>query len=95
MIQLKGKFYAQKIELVTRHWSGKHRRVVQGINLITLLWTQGDSYIPKASFQRNYFPEKCRYDYRLYERSSDGATKMTTSAQCFRVQNFALSNLYV
>ena len=55
------KFYAQKMELVTRHWSGKHGRVVQGINLITLLWTQGDSHIP------------C--DYRFYEKSSDGATK--------------------
>lgn len=55
------KFYAQKIELVTRHWSGKHGRVVQGINPIGLLWTQGDSHIP------------C--DYRLYEKSSDGATK--------------------
>src|SRR3954447_18336414 len=29
------KHYARKIELVTRHWSGKHRRVVRGINLIT------------------------------------------------------------
>lgn len=55
------KLYAQKIELVTRHWSGKHGRVVQGINLITLLWTQGDSHIP------------C--DYRLYEKNNDGATK--------------------
>ena len=55
------KFYAQKMELVTRHWSGKHGRVVQGINLITLLWTQGDSHIP------------C--DYRLYDKNTDGATK--------------------
>ena len=47
--------------LLTRHWSGKHGRVVQGINLITLLWTQGDSHIP------------C--DYRFYEKSSDNATK--------------------
>jgi hypothetical protein len=31
------KFYARMIELVTRHWSGKHHRVVQGINLISLL----------------------------------------------------------
>jgi len=29
------KFYARMIELVTRHWSGKHHRVVQGINLIS------------------------------------------------------------
>src|SRR5438105_6142094 len=31
--------YAKKIELVVRHWSGKHHAVVSGINLITLLWT--------------------------------------------------------
>jgi len=55
------KFYARKIELVSRHWSGKHRRVVQGINLITLLWSDGDSCIP------------C--DYRLYDKPTDGATK--------------------
>lgn len=55
------KFYARKIEMVTRHWSGKHRRVVQGINLITLLWTEGESCIP------------C--DYRLYDKETDGATK--------------------
>lgn len=56
------KFYAQKMELVTRQESGKHRRVVQGINLITLLWTQGDSHIP------------C--NYRLYDKNTaDGATK--------------------
>jgi hypothetical protein len=55
------KFYAKKMELVTRHWSGKHGRVVQGINLITLLWTEGDRHIP--------------LDYRLYEKSVDGATK--------------------
>jgi putative transposase len=27
------KFYSRKIELVTRHWSGRHKRVVSGINL--------------------------------------------------------------
>ena len=31
--------YAKKMELVTRHWSGKHRSVVSGINLQTLVWT--------------------------------------------------------
>lgn len=40
------KWYAEKMELVTRHWSGKHEQVVQGINLITLLWTQGDRHLP-------------------------------------------------
>ena len=55
------KLYSRQIELVTRHWSGKHRRVVQGINLITLLWTDGDRYIP--------------IDYRIYDKAKDGLTK--------------------
>ena len=53
--------YATKMELVTRHWSGKHRAVVEGINLITLLWADGDRYIP------------C--DYRIYDHAHDGLTK--------------------
>lgn len=53
--------YANKMELVTRHWSGKHRAVVDGINLITLLWSDGDRHIP------------C--DYRLYDKEHDGLTK--------------------
>ena len=55
------KFYSKKIELVTRHWSGKHKRVVSGINLITLLWTDGERYLP--------------VDYRIYNKSSDRLTK--------------------
>ena len=38
--------YSRDIELVTRHWSGKHHAVVQGINLVTLLWTDGDRAVP-------------------------------------------------
>ena len=38
--------YAKKIELVSHHWSGKHHAVVRGINLVTLLWTDGDRNIP-------------------------------------------------
>jgi hypothetical protein len=53
--------YARRIGLVTRHWSGKHKRVVQGINLLTLLWTDGDRLIP--------------VDYRLYDKADDGLTK--------------------
>src|SRR4051812_24325648 len=34
--------YAKTMDLVTRHWSGKHHAVVRGINLTTLLWTDGD-----------------------------------------------------
>src|SRR5437588_4741515 len=37
--------YAHKIASVHRHWSGKHHAVVDGINLITLLWTDGDRLI--------------------------------------------------
>jgi putative transposase len=53
--------YAEKIELVGWHWSGKHRAVVRGINLISLVWSDGDRHIP------------C--DYRLYDKGRDGLTK--------------------
>lgn len=53
--------YAKKIDLVGRHWSGKHHAVVQGISLVSLLWTDGDQHIP------------C--DYRIYHKPSDGLTK--------------------
>jgi putative transposase len=55
------KLYAQEIDLVGRHWSGKHKRVVWGINLITMVWTDGDRIVP------------C--DYRLYDKANDGLTK--------------------
>jgi putative transposase len=53
--------YARAIELVGQHWSGKHHAVVQGISLVSLLWTDGDRHIP------------C--DYRIYHKSTDGLTK--------------------
>jgi hypothetical protein len=53
--------YAKKIELVTRHRSGKHHAVVSGINLITLLWTEGDRHVP------------C--DYRVFDKKKDSLTK--------------------
>jgi hypothetical protein len=49
--------YANKIELAGKHWSGKHKRVVKGITLVTLLWTEGQSHIP------------C--DYRIYDNLND------------------------
>jgi len=55
------KHYSKKIEMVTHHWSGKHHRVVKGINVVTLLWTDGDAHIP------------C--DYRIYYKEDDGKTK--------------------
>jgi putative transposase len=53
--------YARKMELVTRHWSGKHHAVVSGINLITLLWTDGDRHVP--------------VDYRVFDKARDALTK--------------------
>jgi putative transposase len=53
--------YAWKMGLVGWHWSGKHRRAVRGINLLTLLWTDGDRHVP------------C--DYRAYDKAHDGLTK--------------------
>lgn len=38
--------YARKMALVHRHWSGTHHAVVEGIKLITLVWTDGDRIIP-------------------------------------------------
>ncbi|MFO0881821.1 MAG: transposase [Gemmataceae bacterium] len=38
--------YARHIDLVGRHWSGKHYGIVQGIDLVLLLWTDGDRLIP-------------------------------------------------
>lgn len=35
--------YASKMALVSRHWSGKQHEVVQGINLISLVWSDGDA----------------------------------------------------
>jgi len=53
--------YASKMALVTQHWSGKHGRVVQGINLISLVWRHGSSCLP------------C--DFRLYHKAQDGLSK--------------------
>lgn len=53
--------YARNIELATRHWSGKHNRVVMGINLISLVWTDGRAVVP------------C--DFRVYDKPIGGKNK--------------------
>jgi len=53
--------YSHQIELVTRHWSGKHHRVVQGINLISTIWTDGSAIVP--------------VDFRIYNPDKDGKNK--------------------
>lgn len=52
-----GKPFARHMGLARRCWSGRHRRVVTGIGLVTLLWTDGDALVP------------C--DYRLPGRQRD------------------------
>ena len=47
--------------LVTRHWRGKPGRVVEGINLLTLLWSDGKALIP------------C--DFRRYDKPWSGLTR--------------------
>ena len=53
--------YAHLIALVHRHWSGKHRKVVSGINLVTLVWSDDTHAVP------------C--DYRLFDAPNDTLTK--------------------
>lgn len=62
--------YARSIELVTRHWSGKHHAVVKGINLVSAVWTNGDRHIP------------C--DYRVYDKADD-RTKNDHFADMLRI----------
>lgn len=79
--------YARHIDLVRRHWSGKHHRVVQGIDLVSLLWTDGDRHIP------------C--DYRIYHDAKE-ATKndhframlQTAHARGFRPRCVAFDGWY-
>ena len=53
--------YARHMALVTRHWSGKHHQVVQGINLVSLVWSDGEARLP------------C--DFRMYHKDQDGLGK--------------------
>src|SRR5215213_5922065 len=53
--------YSEFNALVYRHWSGKQKQVVSGINLITLLWTDGDRAVP--------------VDYRVFDKDRDRKTK--------------------
>ena len=48
--------YARHMGLVTRHWSGKHRAVVQGTNLLTPPWSDGRALMP--------------VDYRLCDKAT-------------------------
>ena len=49
------------MDLVHHMLLGKHQAVVKGIDLLTLLWTDGERHLP------------C--DYRIYDKPNDGKTK--------------------
>lgn len=53
--------HARFMDLVGWHWSGKHKRSVLGINLTTLLWTDGGAILP--------------VDCRLYDKPQSGLDK--------------------
>lgn len=53
--------YSQFNALVYRHWSGKQKEVVKGINLLTLLWSDGVRCVP--------------VDYRVFDKDRDRKTK--------------------
>ena len=53
--------YAKNMDLVYHQWSGKEHRLVNGINICTLLWTDGSAIIP--------------VDFRIYDIDTDGKTK--------------------
>lgn len=53
--------HARHMALVHKHWSGKHQKVVLGINLLTLLWTDGGAKLP--------------IDCRLHDAPTTGVSK--------------------
>jgi putative transposase len=55
------KIHSEKIALTYYQWSGKNHKVVKGIGLITLVWTDGIVTIP--------------IDYRIYDKNGDHKTK--------------------
>ena len=53
--------HARRMDLVHYMWSNKHLAVVTEIDLLMLLWTDGERHLP------------C--DYRIYDKPNDGKTK--------------------
>jgi len=72
------KQYAHNMALTKRQYSSKHHRVVQGIDIVNHLWSDGEKLIP--------------IDYRIYDPTCDGKTKNdharemihTTEKRCFK-----------
>ena len=83
--------YAQQIALVHRHWSGKHHRIVAGINLVTLVWSDDTHAVPcdyrllrstsiKNRTMPRTFPLKAFRLVPLYEEVSTGLPLSTPTS---------------
>lgn len=85
--------YANKIDLVNYHWSGKHHRVVKGINLQSLIWTDGDSIIPTDA--RIYGEEEGKTKNDLFKEMLKSAFErgFTVDCICFDSWYASLENL--
>lgn len=53
--------YSRKNELAKPYYSGNHHKLVTGIPLINLLWSDGEKFLP--------------VDYRVYRKEEDSRTK--------------------
>jgi hypothetical protein len=73
--------YSRNIDLVTRHWSGKHHRVVNGINLLSLVWTQ--ALVGTQSTDTAPAPV-IPLDFRVYDVNADENGKHFTKNDHFR-----------
>jgi len=76
------KRYSRENELAKRQYSGKEHGLVNGINLVNLLWADADQIVP--------------VDYRIYQKETDGNTKNDHfRAMLNRAQQRGFSPLYV
>jgi putative transposase len=57
--------YASQMALVSRHWSGKHQAVVQGINLISLVWTDRECRLPCATLQQERMSKNDHFQHMI------------------------------
>jgi DDE superfamily endonuclease len=74
--------YAVHIPLVKKQYSGKHHRVVKGISLVNLLWSDGEKLTPVG--------------YRVYDPTRDGKTKNDHAREMlFSAKKRAFSPQYV
>lgn len=61
--------FAQKLAILSRHWSSSDRRYLTGINCVLVIWTDGDTRVPVAA--------------RIYEKSS-GMSKIDLAIEMLK-----------